>query len=396
MAHALSFNNGMGQMFSVRETPWHREGHILTAAPSYAEALTLGGLDFEVDLRPAYIRKIVRERREVLACVACGEVSNIDVCDAAEADECAFCGGDMVEREIEEDVERFVASELARVVVRTDNDVELGSVGTSYTVLQNADAFRVLLPLLDAGVAHLETGGSLRDGADVWLMVRFDTEKFGPIVQEVFGDEVLPFGLIANNHDGRRGVLLQLTPIRVVCGNTLGMAELQAARGSNRAMIIKHTQGVEANVVAAAETMFQGFVDRMETVAAQYRKLKAVALEESEFRTMVLDVIAPRPQDDPDFNPDAKLAAMVVERADRKRNELTRLWTQGIGHTGDGSAWEAYNGAVEALDHNAELWPTRGGVWRTASLLDGALGEKKALVLNGLVRHADRRLAGAA
>ena len=191
------------------------------------------------------------------------------------------------------------------------------------------------------------------------------------------------------------GCSCKLTPIRVVCANTLAMAETQATRGG-RAITVRHTQGVESALVTAAEDLFQGIVSRYEIVAEQYRKLKAVALEEEQFRAMVLDVIAPRPQNDPKFNPDAKLAEMVVARAERKRGEVTRLWTGDIGHTGDGSAWEAYQGAVEALDHNTELWPTRAGSWRTASLLDGALGKMKMDVLNGLVRHADRVMAGAA
>lgn len=43
-------------MFSVRQTPWHREGTLLRNAPSLDEALRVGGLDFEVEVRPLYAR----------------------------------------------------------------------------------------------------------------------------------------------------------------------------------------------------------------------------------------------------------------------------------------------------------------------------------------------------
>ena len=102
------------------------------------------------------------------------------------------------------------------------------------------------------------------------------------------------------------------------------------------------------------------------------------------FRAITL----PDPRTDPRFNPDAKLAEVVVERAVRKRAEVRRLWAGGKGHTGEPTAWFAYNGAAEALDHNRELWPTRAGSWRTASLLDGELGRMKNRVLDGLVRFA--------
>lgn len=129
-------------------------------------------------------------------------------------------------------------------------------------------------------------------------------------------------------------------------------------------------------------------MDRFEVIAGQYRLLMNSRLQEESFDRMVLDVVAPDPRKHPQFNPEAKLAELVVERATKKRAEVRRLWTDGKGHTGNRSAWEAYNAAVEALDHNRELWPTRAGSWRTASLLDGQLAEMKNRVLDGLVEFA--------
>lgn len=361
MAHELTFDaNGVAQMFSVTETPWHREGHILTAAPTLADALALAGAAFTVEKRPTY--------RQIITGTGLDGQPVID----------------------------YVENTEAFITARTDTGAELGAVGAWYTPLQNRDAFAVLEPLLEAGVAALETGGSLRGGADVWMLVRFDLSRFGATAQEVFGDEVLPFGLIANNHAGRRGCLLQLTPIRVVCANTLGMSERaaglgDAAEGSatdRRAILVRHTQSVEAKVVEAAQQLFAGIVERYETIAHQYRLLRATYLDEALFRELVLNTVAPDPRDNPRFNPEARMAESVLERAERKRAELTRLWTEGRGHRGDHSAWEAYNGVVEALDHNGALWPTRGGAWRTAALMNGRLHDLKQQTLDTLVAYA--------
>ncbi|CAN5654802.1 hypothetical protein BH23GEM5_BH23GEM5_03150 [soil metagenome] len=51
------------------------------------------------------------------------------------------------------------------------------------------------------------------------MLVRFNLDS--PLVREVFADEVIPFGLISNNHAGQRKVVVQESPIRVVCANTL-------------------------------------------------------------------------------------------------------------------------------------------------------------------------------
>lgn len=354
MAHELTFDRGIAQVFSVKQTPWHREGHVLTEAPTYERALELAGLDFEVEVVPDYIRR-----------------NTLD-------------GNDHY----------YVPSDTGRKVLRTDNGKELGTVGTGYTPLQNADAFRVLRPLLDSGVVSLETGGSLREGSDVWLLSRFNIEKFGPVVREVFTDEVIPFGLIANNHNGRRGVLLQLTPIRVICANTLGASEARLGKDEKvgRAYTLKHTANVEEKVIEAAENLFRGIVERYEVIARQYRLLKATVLQEQEFKRAVLDLIAPDPRENPSFNPEASRAQLVLDRADQKRAELRRLWDEGDGHQGDHSAWEAYNGVVQAIDHDvAGLFPIRGGAWRTASLLDGTYAQRKGQVLDELVRVSARK-----
>jgi phage/plasmid-like protein (TIGR03299 family) len=340
MAHELTFRNGIAEMFSVRETPWHREGHVLTEAPTLDAALQLAGQDFETELQPYYIR-----------------------------------------RETEDGDEYFVLSDHRRAVIRTDTGRELGGVGMKYTPLQNRDAFRVLEPLLDTGLVTLETGGSLREGADVWLLARFNVERFGPLVREVFADAVIPYGLVANNHNGRRGVLLQLTPIRVVCANTLGMAEREAKKGG-RAITVRHTPNVARATITAAQTLFRGIVERYEDAARAYQALQRVALQEAEFRRLVLDVIAPDKRNNENASPRA------IEQADACRDELRRLWTEGDGHQGDHSAWEAYNGAVQAIDHNEQLFPAKSTETRTASLISGRLAEKKMIVLDGLTRHA--------
>jgi len=352
MAAELTYDaNGVAQMFSVGATPWHREGHLLTEAPSFDEALRLAGLDYEVVKRPT---KIVLNPLDVQAGLPA----------------------------------QLQDSTMAFVTFRTDTEQELGSVGKGYTVVQNHEAFEVLRPLIESGHALLETGGSLREGADAWLLVRWNLTDFGPVVKEVFADELVPFGLIAANHSGRRGILLQDTAVRVVCANTLGAAE---RRGGERERAVKviHTGDARQKLIDAAETLWGGVIERYETLAQQYRAMRQTILSPEQFERLVAQPVAggAHPTQRRNWNPEARMANAVVERYERKVAAVTRLWTDGKGHSGDQSAWEAYNGAVEAIDHNVDgLWPTRGGVYRTASLLDGSLHNTKAAVLAKLVK----------
>ena len=80
------------------------------------------------------------------------------------------------------------------------------------------------------------------------------------------------------------------------------------------------------------------------------------------------------PADDANYRPSAR------------RDHL--IWSEGKGHTGEKTAWYAFQAVAEALDFNRDLWPTRAGSWRTASLLNGQLAELKNRVLDNLVGYA--------
>jgi hypothetical protein len=164
----------------------------------------------------------------------------------------------------------------------------------------------------------------------------------------------------------------------VVCANTLSLAQ----EGKSRALGVRHTASVEAKTVEAAQQLWSGLIERYETAARQYRALKQYHLDTALFRRLVQDVAAPIPSglERPDLTPRQEGArARILAR----RSRLTQLWTEGAGHRGDHSAWEALNGTVQSLDHDAELWRVRGP--RTAALLDGRLADIKQRVLTTLV-----------
>src|SRR6185369_8396175 len=179
----------------------------------------------------------------------------------------------------------FAAATDAFYVYRPDTQSVLGSVGADYEPVSNRDAFAVLRPLVDDGTALIETAGVLRDGADAWLLVRWDTDKLGPDARAVFGAEVLPYAAVLVNHTGRRAMLLGNTAIRIVCANTLGMAEREAAGGGRvaRWVSIDHRAGAKARLAEEAKELFGGMVARFEVLARQYRLLRDAYLGEDEF-----------------------------------------------------------------------------------------------------------------
>lgn len=360
MAHELQFTNGTADFFEIgaRRSAWHREGVLLEQPPeTIEEAAKLIHADYTVEKRPTRYS-------------------------------CPTPDGDTYEKE----------SAIAFVNVRTDTGAELGAVGPHYQVVQNVDAFKATIgPLVESKILRLETGAVLRGGASAFMLGRLDDQRFGPIAREVFAAEkIMPYVGIATDHSGARGNFLALTTIRWVCANTLGIDEARAikiekdgAERDEKLVTIAHRGDAEAKHVDAAQRLLGGLIERAEVVAKAYRTLKGFYLDEAMFRTLVIEpAIGLHPESRPDFNPDARMATSVVDRWEKRERAITSLWTNGIGNVGDRSAWEAYNGVVEAIDHDRDLFPARSGVYRLGALLTGELRAKKDRVRSGLMAAA--------
>ena len=182
-------------MFSVRETPWHGLGRIVMDAPASREALELAGLDWQVESRNIYSGT-----------------------------------GAMIPG--------------YRANVRSTDEAVLGVVSDRYRIVQNEEAFQFTDDLLGEGVTY-ETAGSLQGGKKVWMLAKLP-EKY-----IIAGDEVTPYLVFFNSHDGSSGVKVAMTPVRVVCQNTLNLA-LGTAK---RIWTARHTENVLLRVQDARETL---------------------------------------------------------------------------------------------------------------------------------------------
>ena len=162
-------------MFSLREVPWHGLGRIVSEAPASKEALELAGLDWEV------IQK---------------DIITVDGYNI---------------------IPGFKAN------VRSTDDKVLGIVTDRYKVVQNKEAFEFTDLLLGEGVKY-ETAGSLQGGRRVWMLARLPHQYI------INGEEITPYMVFTNSHDGSGAIRVAITPVRVVCSNTLNLALSSAKR----------------------------------------------------------------------------------------------------------------------------------------------------------------------
>ena len=183
-------------MFYTREKPWHGLGTMVAEAPESREALRLAELDWRVLQEPVYT-----ENNELIAGY--------------------------------------------RVNVRDRDRKVLGVVTDRYKVVQNEEAFAFTDALLGEGVRY-ETAGSLQEGKRVWLLARMPREFI------ILGERITPYLVFSNAHDGSGAVKTMLTPIRVVCNNTLNLA-LKTAK---RSWSVIHTGNINEKIEEAKNTLF--------------------------------------------------------------------------------------------------------------------------------------------
>ena len=111
--------------------------------------------------------------------------------------------------------------------VREDTGDVLGIVSDEYEVVDNAEAFRFLGELISSDM-RFETAGSLWDGRRVWVLARL------PEYVELGGELAATYVYVANSHDNSMAVTAAVTPIRIVCANTLSAAVRQPSAASMR------------------------------------------------------------------------------------------------------------------------------------------------------------------
>jgi len=137
---------------------------------------------------------------------------------------------------------------------RADNGYLLGVVSNTYQPIQNVEVADFCEVLADesAGQVRCESIGTIYGGKKIWFLLKGELFSVGP------SDEVYPYILISNGHDGDTVFRVTPTTIRVVCRNTLGMAvpaENDTGALAKSAIAIRHTGSIMERVEEARKAL---------------------------------------------------------------------------------------------------------------------------------------------
>ncbi len=290
MAHELATTNGQTAMAYFGEVPWHRLGTRLDEPATAEEAIDAAGLNYRVGLCPLK----------------------------------TIYGEPVTGR---------------RAVIREDTRTVLGVVGDSYVPIQNRECFKFLDAVVDDEGLRYHTAGALGLGERIWLL-----SKLPDTIRVKNSDDVTEqFLLLSNSHNGSSSLRVYFTPIRVVCANTLAVAD-RTSHG--RGVAIRHAGDLTAKISQAREVLglarvfYDDLALKIDRLAGYYPSVDQL---QSYFRSLY---------------PDPETGNKTRSR--NTREHLLRLFESGRGqdlpeikHT----AWAAVNAVTEYVDHER---PTRG------------------------------------
>lgn len=182
MSHNIDMTTGQAAIAYVGETPWHGLGQNLTPDADMATWRKAAGLDWEA-------------KSATVEFIAPGGM------------------GQLADR---------------KVLYRSDTEQGLAVVSNRYKPVQPGQVIDFYADLCDRYDFQMETAGALRDGRIIWALARTGSEFTLP-----GADAVKQYLLLSTSYDGSMATTGRLTSVRVVCNNTLDIAQGRGKAGAS-------------------------------------------------------------------------------------------------------------------------------------------------------------------
>lgn len=224
------------------------------------------------------------------------------------------------------------------------SEIYLGTVGNRYKAIQNSEAAEFLKTLFNVeSEAYVQTAGVLQDGRKIWFMLNLPGNFF---VGEK--DEISKRVLLTNSHDGTYALRCFITPVRVVCMNTLSVA---MRRGDKEGISVRHTANSGVRLEEAQRIL--GVADQSyAAIETAFNRMAEFAFSEEDAANYFERLV-----------PDTENAKFTT-RTENIREKMMENFFHGRGsNLSRGTLWGAYNAVTEYTDHT--FWDTKDLTKRT-------------------------------
>ena len=333
MAHQLEQNGSETSFASFREPAWHGLGTVFNEEVSTGEMLKLAHLDnWNVRLE------------------------DVAIPESFSSDKNYF----------------FVTR--TNPFNREQNDV-LGVVGERYVPLQNEDLFDFGDLMLDNG-GRWETAGSIKGGRVVFGSLALERETI--LDPNGVADKVNTYLLINTSHDGSIAIQASITPVRVVCANTLNLALGKGRKGVKQSFKIRHTQTASGKVQQAREALglANAYMNEFDKMA---QAMIETEITKAKFNDLV-ELAYPKPEKD---------AKGSIKKWETKIDTIEQIYGSSTTNMIAGTAWGAFNALTERLDwHRSGRGTSNESILAAASGFDPVVTAEKNRLLQLVLANA--------
>lgn len=241
----------------------------------------------------------------------------------------------------------------------------LGVVGDNYVIGQNEE----MAEIMQMVGARAETAGSLFGGTQTFMTAALERDII--IDAEGVNDVIKNYLMFYTSHNGTSKFCAAITPVRVVCANTL-----QVARGNMKPVVeVRHSKNFADRMADAKKTM-ELQVKYTEQFGVLAKDLFEAPVSDQEFFDIV-NLAFPE-------KPDAKKNS--VTRRNNKIDDVMGLWSGKTQEGIKGTGWGAFNALTEDQQWNRKVYKENFQKFYAAgSGLDDAVNKERNRLLDLVV-----------
>jgi phage/plasmid-like protein (TIGR03299 family) len=219
-----------------------------------------------------------------------------------------------------------------QALVRSSDNKVLDVVGKGWNPVQNSEAFNFFDEYVRAGDMEMHTAGSLKGGEIVWALAK-TKESF-----ELFnGDVTENYFLFTNPHKFGKSIDIRMTPIRVVCNNTL---TLSLSKQSEQMVTVNHRTAFDPDAVKEQMGIAREKMEQYKSMAEFLGNKRYTADNVIQYFNEVFGAPAKEKVDNviPFTSRNAKIA-------------MENIQTQPGANFAEGTWWSAFNAVTYMTDH---------------------------------------------
>lgn len=241
-----------------------------------------------------------------------------------------------------------------RANLRSTDRAVLGVTTKEYTPINNRVGFDLTNYVFKEGATY-ESAGASPDGKKVWITMKLPQEI---IVEE----NIDPYLVFMNQHDGKGAMRVAMTPIRVVCQNMLNLSVKKASKK----MTVTHKGNTELKL-EEAHLILANTEKYLKALTKEFETLKLKKVTESQVKQMTEDLLkeeyrALYANATKDFGKvinikDLAKKEKYEEKLARKRNDILEIYydkpdLRGTEHTAFRFVNAVSDYATHTTDHN--------------------------------------------